>query len=197
MTSMLDLTAATRRMSGLVAGVRDHQLTAPTPCEDLSLATLLDHVGMLSLAFTWAAEKNFPDGPSSPPTFDASRLTPDWRARIPERLDALAAAWRSPDAWQGMTRAGGLELPGEDAGRVAMNEIVVHGWDVARASGQPYDPAEEDIAACLEFVAPAVEQSGGQGVDGLFGPAVEPPADASPLDRLIALTGRQPKWTAP
>ncbi|MFI0480417.1 TIGR03086 family metal-binding protein [Actinomadura sp. 9N215] len=197
MTSMPDLTAATRRMTDLVAGVRDHQLPAPTPCEGLSLAALLDHVSMLSKAFTWAAAKEFPEGPSSPPTIDASRLPPDWRDRIPERLDALAAAWRSPDAWQGMTQAGGIELPGKDAGHVAMNELVVHGWDVARASGQPYDPSDAEVEACLVFVAPAVEQSGGQGVEGLFGPAVDVPADTSPLDRLLALTGRRPDWTAP
>ncbi|MGH3242058.1 MAG: TIGR03086 family metal-binding protein [Spirillospora sp.] len=197
MTSMLDLTATTRRVAGLVAGVRDDQLAAPTPCEDLSLAALLDHVGMLSMAFTWAAEKHFPQGPSSPPTIDASRLPADWRALIPERLDALAAAWRSPDAWEGMTQAGGLDLPGRDAGHVAMNELVVHGWDIARASGQPYEPGDEELAACLAFVGPAVEQSGGQGVEGLFGPAVDVPADAIPLDRLIAMTGRRPNWTAP
>ncbi|MFI0410531.1 TIGR03086 family metal-binding protein [Actinomadura sp. 3N508] len=196
MTSMLDLTAAAHRMTGLLAGVRDYQLTAPTPA-DMSLGTLLDHVNGLSLAFTWAARKEFPDGPSRPPSSDASNLPPDWRARIPERLDALAAAWRSPEAWQGMTQAGGLDLSGAEAGHVAMNELVVHGWDVARASGQPYDPADAEIEACLAFVAPTVEQSGGQGVEGLFGPAVDVPDDASPIDRLIALTGRRPDWKAP
>jgi hypothetical protein len=38
-----------------------------------------------------------------------------------------------------MTKAGGLDLPGEMAGVIALDEIVVHGWDVARSSGQPYD----------------------------------------------------------
>ncbi|TDC87169.1 TIGR03086 family metal-binding protein [Actinomadura sp. 7K507] len=197
MTSMPDLTPAARRMAGLLAGVRDYQLTAPTPCADMSLAALIDHVGGLTQAFTWAASKSFPDGASQPPSADASSLAPGWRTRIPEQLDALAAAWRSPDAWQGMTEAGGLQLPGEDAGHVAMNELVVHGWDVARASGQPYDVGEDEIDACLAFVAPTVEQSGGKGVEGLFGPAVEIPGGASPLDRLMALTGRDPSWAAP
>src|SRR5690606_29691827 len=104
------------------------------------------------------------------------------------RLAALAAAWRSPDAWQGMTQAGGVDLPGEAAGHVALNELVVHGWDVARASGQPYDPGEDEIGGCLAFVAPTVEQSGGKGVEGLFGPAVDVPADAPALHRLLGLT---------
>ncbi|TDD39059.1 TIGR03086 family protein [Actinomadura sp. KC06] len=194
MTSMPDLVPAARRMAGLVAGVRDAQLTAPTPA-DMSLGTLLDHVNGLALAFTWAARKEFPDALSQPPSSDASRLPDDWRTRIPEQLDALGAAWRSPDAWQGMTRAGGLDLPGQDAGHVAMNELVVHGWDIARASGQPYDPGADEIETCLLFVAPSVEESGGKGIEGLFGPAVDVPADAPPLDRLIAMTGRRPDWT--
>ena len=64
---------------------------------------------------------------------DASRLVDDWRSRIPRDLAALAAAWRDPEAWTGMTRAGGIDLPGEIAGVVALDELVVHGWDVARA----------------------------------------------------------------
>lgn len=191
MTVLPDLAPAARRMAGLLAGIRDSQLTAPTPC-DIPLGALLDHVNGLTLAFTWAAEKEFPDGPSRPPSADAARLPPDWRTRITEQLDALVAAWRAPDAWQGMTQAGGVDLPGDTAGHVAMNELVVHGWDIARASGQPYEAGEDEVAACLAFVTPTVEQSGGAGIEGLFGPAVDVPCDAPPLARLLGMTGRTP-----
>ncbi|NVI86930.1 TIGR03086 family protein [Actinomadura sp. BRA 177] len=194
---MPDLAPAARRMAALLANVPDSQLASPTPCADTPLGALIDHVNGLALAFTWAATKDFPAGGSQPPSSDASRLPQDWRARVPERLDALAAAWRSPDAWQGMTKAGGIDLPGDQAGNVALNELVVHGWDIARATGQPYDAGKDEIESCLAFVAPTVEQSGGQGVPGLFGPAVETPANAPALDRLIALTGRTPSWTPP
>ncbi|GAA0545235.1 TIGR03086 family metal-binding protein [Actinomadura livida] len=192
MTSKPDLTPAARRMAELLAGVRDDQLTAPTPCPGMPLAALIEHIGGLSLAFTWAAAKRFPDGPSQPPSADAANLPADWRTLYPERLAALAAAWRSPEAWEGATQAGGVDLSGEEAGHVAMNELVVHGWDVARASGQPYDAGKDEIDTCLAFVAPAVEQSGGKGIEGLFGPPVEIPANAPALDQLIAQTGRNP-----
>ncbi|MEV4670198.1 MULTISPECIES: TIGR03086 family metal-binding protein [Actinomadura] len=195
MTSTPDLTPAARRMAELLAGVSDAQLTAPTPCEDTPLAALIGHVDGLVLAFTQAATKDIPEGGSQPPSAASSDLPPDWRTRIPEQLDALAAAWRSPDAWQGMTEAGGIAMPGADAGNVAMNELVVHGWDVARASGQPYTAGADEIESCLAFVSPAVEQSGGKGVPGLFGPAVPASGDAPALDRLIAMTGRDPSWT--
>ena len=44
-----------------------------------------------------------------------------------------------------MTQAGGVDLPGEVAGLVALNELVVHGWDIATASGQDYRPDEATL----------------------------------------------------
>ena len=49
-------------------------------------------------------------------------------------LDALVDAWHDPGAWQGMTKAGPFELPGEVAGVVALDELVLHGWDLAVAN---------------------------------------------------------------
>ncbi|WP_067451380.1 TIGR03086 family metal-binding protein [Actinomadura macra] len=196
MTSAPDLAPAARRLGLLLAGVRDSQLTAPTPCENYTLGDLIDHVNGLSMAFTWAAAKHWPDLPSAPPSGDASQLAPDWRTRIPEQLDALASAWNDPSAWEGMTKAGGVDLPAEVAGRVALNEIVVHGWDVARASGQPYEAEQREIDLCMDFVGAAV-QDGDAAPDGLFGAPVPTPDDAPPLDRMIGLTGRDPAWAPP
>ena len=53
-----------------------------------------------------------------------------------ERLDQLAEAWADPAAWEGLTEAGGLTMPAEVAGTVALDEVVLHGWDLARATGQ-------------------------------------------------------------
>src|SRR5580658_7545614 len=135
-----ELTPATQAMALLVADIGDDQLAAPTPCPGATVADLLDHVGGLCLAFTGAAVKDPATG-SQAPSADGSRLDPDWRTRIPERLDRLAAAWQDDGAWAGMTRAGGVDLPGEVAGRVAANEVVVHGWDLARATAATTTPA--------------------------------------------------------
>ncbi|QKG23287.1 TIGR03086 family metal-binding protein [Actinomadura verrucosospora] len=195
MTQNPDLAPAARRLAELIGTLPDERLEAPTPCADTSLATLVDHVDGLSLAFAMAAAKDIPEGGTQPPSADGSSLAPGWRTRVPERLDALAAAWRDPSAWEGMTEAGGVRMPGEVMGRVALNELVVHGWDIAKASGRPYDSGEAEVRECLVFVGQAVEQSGGKGTPGLFGPAVAVPDGASPLDRLIGLTGRDPSWT--
>ena len=130
--TFVDLEPATRRMSDLISGVPDELLDAPTPCPDYSLGDLVEHIGGLALAFTAAATKATGGATARGPSGDASRLGPDWRTRIPRDLAALADAWRDPAAWSGMTQAGGVDLPGEVAGVVALDELVVHGWDVAR-----------------------------------------------------------------
>jgi uncharacterized protein (TIGR03086 family) len=192
---MLDLEPATTALTQLINNVRDDQLTAATPCTETSLGGLIDHVDGLSQAFTAAARKSGTEASNQGPSADASRLGTDWRERISGRLAGLAAAWQDEAAWSGMTRAGGQDLPGEVAGVIALNEVIVHSWDIAAASGQPFDCDTELVDAASGFVRPTATENPG-GVPGLFGPAVPVPDDASPLDQLIGLTGRHPEWNA-
>jgi uncharacterized protein (TIGR03086 family) len=189
----VDLGTPARRMTDLITAVPDDLLTAPTPCTESTLGDLIDHIGGFAIAFTNAAKKDFGEGGSQGPSANAANLGADWRTRIPRDLAALAEAWRDPSAWTGMTKAGGLDFPGEVVGVIALDELVVHGWDIARASGQPYECEPELIAAATEFVKPLAEE--GFPREGLFGPQVPVPADAPPLDRLIGLTGRDPAWS--
>src|SRR5690242_20745042 len=162
----IDLEPATRRLAELVRTVPDDRLDAPTPCAHTSVGALLNHIDGFGIAFTSAARKESASGQAS---FDGSHLGDDWRNRIPQRLDALAAAWREPDAWTGMTAAGGLDLPGEVAGVIALDEVVLHGWDVARAIGRDYDVDDASLEAIHGFVAQfsAPEQEAQR--QGLFG----------------------------
>lgn len=193
--TMLDLEPAARRMADLVSAVPDDRLAERTPCPDYSLGDLLDHVGGLSVAFTAAATKSWRELAGQAPSGDASQLGDDWRKRIPRQLSELVAAWRDPDAWTGMTQAGGVDLPGEVAGLVALNELVIHGWDVARASAQDAECDTASLEAALGFV----EQFSGPGQEadrkGLFGPVVDVSADAPLLDRVVGLSGRDPGWS--
>src|SRR3984957_17256930 len=134
---MLDLTPATEIVARVVADIDDDQLGGPTPCLGTCVADLLDHLDGLCLAFTAAAAKDLASG-SQGPSADGSRLGPDWRMRLSGRLAQLASAWQDETAWAGLTRAGGVDLPGEVAARVAINEVVVHGWDIAAATGHDY-----------------------------------------------------------
>ncbi len=190
---MLDLHPATDAVKDLLGGIRDDQLSRPSPCTEASLDDLIDHLDGLAMAFTAAAAKTPVDGGNRGPSADASRVGADWRERVPERLAALAVAWSDPAAWTGMTQAGGQDLPGEVAGIVALKEVVVHGWDVAVASGQGFTCPQDLVAAAAGFVRSSVSQNP-QGTPGLFGPPVPVADEAPPLVRLIALTGRDPAW---
>ncbi|MGW0028197.1 TIGR03086 family metal-binding protein [Rhodococcus sp. NPDC003383] len=195
MTEMLDLDPAARTMTRVIAGIRDDQLTARTPCRDATLGDLLDHVGGLSVAFTAAATKEFGEITARPPAPSAANLGDDWRTRIPAQVAALAQAWHDPAAWTGTTQAAGLDLPGRIAGLVALDELVIHGWDLAAAAGLPYTCDDAAVAACTAFASTVTPEQRAEG--GLFGPVVEVAEDASALDRLLGLTGREPSWTPP
>ncbi|MBA2955330.1 TIGR03086 family protein [Nocardioides sp. MAH-18] len=187
----LDFAPATRAVAAVVTGIGEDQLGNPTPCPGLTVADLLDHLGGLALAFTWAATKQTPEG-GTEAAFDGSRLSPTWRAEIPAALDELAVAWTDPAAYAGMTMAGPVEMPGEVAALVALDEVVVHGWDLARATGLPYDPDEAAVLACLGFASSFdVPPDAGAGP---FGPPVPVPDSAPALDRLAGATGRDPAW---
>src|SRR5947207_326855 len=159
----VDLEPSARRMADLLTGVRDDLLDAPTPCPEYALGDLVEHVGGAASAFTGAAAKDLGEATSQGPSGDASRLGDDWRSRIPGDLAALADAWRDPDAWTGMTKAGGVDLPGEVAGLVALDELVIPGWDVARATGQPYDcdaPSLDPVHGFVsQFLGPGQEEA--------------------------------------
>ncbi|HEU5008227.1 MAG TPA: TIGR03086 family metal-binding protein [Jatrophihabitantaceae bacterium] len=191
---MIDLEPATRAVTALIASIRDEQLDNPTPCAGTSLGAMLDHVEGFATAFALAARKQVPPGGSQPPVVDAARLTPVWRTRIPARLAELAAAWQDAAAWSGMTEAGGVQLPGDVAGIFALDEVIVHGWDVAAASGQPVGYDDDLLAPLHEFLTASVAQNP-NGTPGLFGPPVALPDDAPLLDRVLGLTGRDPRWS--
>lgn len=194
MADMHDFTPATSRMAELVAGVPEDSLGAPTPCSGYTVGDLLDHIGRLTVAFSSIAAKSLGDG-GSPPLGNAANLDSDWRTRIPADLERLAAAWCEPNAWTGMTMAGGFEMPGEVAAAVATEELVVHGWDLARATGQSYDPDPTSLAVALGFLAQFSTPETAESRGDAYAPVVEVPVGAPTLDRVVGFSGRDPNWS--
>ena len=187
---MIDISPAAERMAGLLASVDDSQFGRATPCPAASVGDLIDHVCVLTSRFALAARKDVSPSDPPPPQPNAANLAADWRRRIPTDLDAMGAAWRQPDAWEGTTRAGGLELPGQVAGLIALDELIVHGWDLAVALGEPYAPGEDEVVAAMSFVEGFNAPRDGR----LFGPIVAVAESAPALDRLLGLTGRHAGW---
>lgn len=195
----VDIGAAADEVAALLPGVTDDQLDAPTPCEGSSVATLLDHLMGLCLAFTWAADKSAPPagGGPRPGQAAAEQLAPHWRTVLPQRLSDLAKAWREPSAWEGLTEAGGLRMPADLAGVVALDELVLHGWDLARATGQSFSSTPANTAAVLEFTRGSALPERAASREGLFGPVVDVADDAPDFHRALGYAGRDPDWSAP
>ncbi|MEU3547850.1 MULTISPECIES: TIGR03086 family metal-binding protein [Streptomyces] len=187
----LDLGPQALVVARLAEGVTDAQLGGATPCPQYAVRHLLGHLAGLSVAFRDAARKDF--GPTTDTRPDAvlPDVGPGWRAELPKVLEELADAWRDPAARAGATRAGSIDLPAEVAFAVAADELVVHGWDLARATGQEYAPDPAALRAAHAFLL-QVAASGGEGP---FGPPVPVPDDAPLLDRAVGLSGRDPHWT--
>jgi uncharacterized protein (TIGR03086 family) len=193
MPAMVNLTPAARRLSELVGQIDDDQLGAPTP-SDIPVAAMLDHVGVLAVAFAAAATKDLGSVTATRPAPDGDRLGTAWRAEIPRDLTALAQAWTDPAAWEGMTQVGGVTLAGKIAGQIALDEVVLHAWDLARSTGQPYQQDPATLEACLAAMTGMYPPDDLDARKGIFEPPVPVPDNAPLVDRVMAYSGRDPGW---
>ena len=163
----------------VVRGIRPDQLTAPTPCSEYDVRGLIDH--LLHWGPSLARASRHSDGRPQPGGHPVER-----------QLDMLVAAWSVPEAWQGMTSMGGpQEMPARMIGAMAVGEVVVHGWDLARATGQQVAWDE----TLLEFLHDEVAKTAELGREmRAYGAEVSVPQTAPVLDRMLGLTGRDPQW---
>lgn len=196
-SQMLDLGPATERLTALLPGVTDAQLLHPTPSTDVTVQRLLHHILGLTGAFAAAAIKAEDERTQTPPSAAAGDLPDQWRQRLPAALTDLAQAWQDPAAWTGTATVGGVTMPADMIGAVALDEIVLHSWDLAMATGQPYEPSEADTQVVYGFTAQMClpEHLGDR--EGLFGPQIQLPDDAPVFHHALGQSGRDPGWTPP
>jgi uncharacterized protein (TIGR03086 family) len=172
----------------LVAAVGSDQWSAPTPCADWDVRALVTHLVGGNLVFA-AAVRGVPLAEARQ-ALAGDPLGDDAPAAYAAAAAEVAAAFRS---------SGGLErtvtipfgtVPATVALHLRIAEALVHGWDLARATGRtvsfPDDVVEQEIAFSREFL-PRVPPDRAP-----FGPSRPAPDDAPPLDQLVALLGRDP-----
>ncbi|MFJ1745874.1 TIGR03086 family metal-binding protein [Streptomyces sp. NPDC088116] len=181
------LEMAADRTVPVVRGITDAQLTAPTPCSAYDVHALADHLFQVLVNFQVLAARGETDFGAAP-----EHLEGEWRDRFADETVRLVAAWDAPGAEEGTT--GAMGMPARTVGAMALGDLTVHGWDLARATGQPYepDPAVVDMLR-VDFgaLAPKAREM------GVFGEPVPVGADAGPFETLLALTGRDPGWARP
>ena len=164
-------------LGGVVAGIRPDQLDAPTPCDDFTVRGVLDH--MIGGATAFAAAYRGTE-PAEPDLHDPLGTFGD-------ALGDLVAAISAPGALDQTVQAPFGEVPGETFARFVVLDGLVHGWDMAVATDQPYEPPDALVAAADAFAHQALDPlRDGQ----TFAAAVEPAPDASPIERLANYTGR-------
>ncbi len=182
-------------LADVMAGIGPDRFAAPTPCAEFDVAELRRHV--LGWVTFFAAAVTDPDGNRERPD-PSTFVAPDDPHAAANVIRAAAAAIAAA-VTDGVTDRPVLmvqaTMPGSSILRMALWEYLTHGSDLARATGQPWNPPAAAGADALAF-APMMltDEYRGPGKD--FGPQVPVPDDAPVLDRLLGFSGRDPHWTA-
>ncbi|MER6993769.1 TIGR03086 family metal-binding protein [Saccharopolyspora hirsuta] len=191
MSEAQHLNRAASALAGIVEGIAPDQLAAPTPCTEYAVRDLLNHLLFWGPSLEAAARKEAVPPPAAAES-DVT-LPDDWKHDLAQQLDRTTRAWSTPDAWTGTTHMGGpTEMPSPLVGGMVVLEYAVHAWDLARATGQPLHLDENLLDFARGEAAKTAEQGRAMGV---FAAEVTVPETAPTLDRLLALTGRNPTWT--
>jgi uncharacterized protein (TIGR03086 family) len=174
-----------------VKGVRADRMAAPTPCMEWDVRTLLNHV----LGTLWLSEALFTDAaprhPMAPGGVPGADLAGDDPAAA--YAEASAAALAAAGTADTLTRVHVTplgDMPGPVLAGFTTLDILVHGWDLAKATGQPAALADPLAGHVLAFAHQALAEEEHRA--GRIGPAVAVPADAPVTDRLAGFLGRQP-----
>jgi len=185
-TTMEAACASTQR---IVDGLGTGRLDLPTPCDQWTVRQLLNHlVGALYLgeALLTGTEPSVAMSPGGLPDSDLLGDDPvkAYRAATEHLLGAA-----TPDAFARMLETPMGELPGAILAGFTTLDIVVHGWDLATATGQPATIDDELATKTLAFAhqALAAEMRG-----PLIGPVVAVDTSAPVTDRLVGFLGRTP-----
>ena len=113
-------------------------------------------------------------------------------AAYEESLRIAGAAFTAEGALERIVRLAQGDFPGAVALGFATTDQFMHGWDLARAIGQPTDGLDPELAERLLVQARLAVTDAYRGPDGVavFGPELPTPAGAAPADRLAAFLGR-------
>ena len=190
MTLHTELTDAAGATALVVDSVTPAELSGPTPCDEWDVQALLNHVILWS---SHSLERRAHGESVAPELMERDfAAEPDFAVAYRVQLDRALAAWADPAVWDRELDMMGAQTPAADVGALIIAELVLHGWDLAAATGQEYavsDRAAEAALRAVEANAEMYRQYKG------FADPVQAAADAPILDRVLALSGRDRAWT--
>lgn len=170
-------------LTTLVDRIEPRQLNDATPCDKFTVHDVLDHMIVLGGSFAyWFRGEEAPDL-KAPPVYGVVPAS-EFRSA----MDDLLAAARSAGAMERIITAPVGEMPGETFARFVAFDGLVHGWDLATATGLPYEPPAAVVEAVDEFARSAITAEARDG--DTFKDETTPPPAAGRLERLVAFSGR-------
>jgi uncharacterized protein (TIGR03086 family) len=171
----------------VVAGINRDQWAHPTPCDDWDVRELLGHI----VAGNWWAARLAAGATIEEvgDAYDGDVLSPNALTEYERSADAAARAFEAPGALDAPCAVSYGPVPGSVYAGHRFVDVLVHGWDLAVATGQPSPLTPELVDACWRVLEPQLDlllQS------GMFGTAHSVPADADATTRLLCTLGRDP-----
>jgi uncharacterized protein (TIGR03086 family) len=174
--------AAAALAQRVVAAVRPDQLDDPTPCTGWTVRNVINHMVTGNLMFISIVAGGLP------PDRSADHLGDDYLAAFRDAVRRLSGAFVEHDVLANRYRTPVGEGPGALLVSMRFNEMVVHSWDLARATGQSTDFDPDLVAASLASFQAAPVLPRGEGKP--FQAEQPVPPDATVADRLAAFMGR-------
>ena len=172
----------------VIANIEASQLDGPSPCASWKVRDVLNHV-IGSNGFFVAA---LGGGAPMPGDDRIDYSLGEFQLAFDEASAAARAAFGAPGALEKIAKLPWGERPGAALLGMATTDVFVHGWDLAKATGQPTDLdgslAEELLAGSQASMNDAFRGPDGSGKP--WGPEQQPPASATAADRLAAFLGR-------
>ncbi|HUF84158.1 MAG TPA: TIGR03086 family metal-binding protein [Acidimicrobiia bacterium] len=181
------LETAIATLRTVVAGIEPGQLDNPTPCANFDVRTLLGHfLGNLESVAGGLRGRPMPAELAPRPDLVGDDPVKAYDAVMAD----FVAAVRSPGAMDRVLTVPFGEVPAPALVGFVAFDLVVHGWDLATATGQRYEPPDELVAEVDAFARQVVAPEWRDG--DTFAAEVEPRSGAAPVERLVAFSGRQP-----
>jgi uncharacterized protein (TIGR03086 family) len=176
--------ASTRRY---VANIKPDQMSNPTPCAEYDVRTLLNHIvgGNLWVAPLVGGQTIAQVGDR----YDGDVLGDDPVASYDASATSAADAFNAPGAMAAPAAVSYGPVPGEIYAGHRFIDVLIHGWDLAKATGQDTTLAPELVVACRQVVEPQMDLLAGS---GMFGTQQPVGADADAQTQLLATLGRRP-----
>jgi uncharacterized protein (TIGR03086 family) len=186
------LTRACESTRSILGNVTREQLALPTPCDDWAVHDLINHIVGATRFFADIAEAEpSEEGEEWPSYADGHFVT-----AFGQQAGRAIAAFSAPAAMERIMALPTGPAPGSRCIQVATGEIFVHGWDLAKATGQPMPPGSRVADALLSSdwlqLCTEVRKSD----PPVFAAEIQVRHEATAIDRLAAFLGREPSWSS-